>query len=145
KTGNTNEKIAGKLDEMLRMSDGIINTIRRISSDLRPAIIDDLGLIAALEWKCSDFEERMGITCHFISNVKERKFDNVFGINTFRILQETLTNVGRHSKAKEVTVTVSENENELCMDVSLVIGLRIIIFIPLLYFSFLPSVRAKFS
>ncbi|MGZ3861754.1 MAG: histidine kinase [Bacteroidia bacterium] len=118
KQGDGNEAAAKKLNEMLSASDVLISTIRRISSDLRPAIIDDLGLVAALEWKCTDFEEKMGIPCKFISTVKERKFENNFGINAFRILQETLTNVGRHSKAKSVTVSVSENEHELLLEIA---------------------------
>lgn len=113
-----NEDVVKKLNEMLHASDILISTIRRISSDLRPAIIDDLGLMAALEWKCTDFEEKMGIPCKFISTVKERKFENNFGINAYRILQETLTNVGRHSKAKSVTVSVSENEHELLLEIT---------------------------
>lgn len=118
KQSNPDMAVVSKLQEMLKMSDGIISTIRRISSDLRPAIIDDLGLIAALEWKCTDFEEKMGIPCQFFSNVKERKFENHFGINTYRILQETLTNVSRHAAAKSVTVSVSENETELCLEIA---------------------------
>ena len=118
KQNNPEEAVISKLQEMLQMSDGIISTIRRISSDLRPAIIDDLGLIAALEWKCNDFEEKMGIPCQFFSNVKERKFENHFGINAYRILQETLTNVSRHAAAKSVTVSVSENETELFLEIA---------------------------
>ncbi len=118
KQHNPDKPVVAKLEEMLQMCDGLINTIRRISSDLRPAIIDDLGLIAALEWKCNDFEERMGVPCRFISTVKERRFENHFGINTFRILQETLTNIGRHAAAKSVTVSVSESENELCLEIA---------------------------
>jgi len=118
KQNNPEEVVISKLQEMLKMSDGIISTIRRISSDLRPAIIDDLGLIAALEWKCNDFEEKMGIPCQFFSNVKERKFENHFGINAYRILQETLTNVSRHAAAKSVTVSVSENETELFLEIA---------------------------
>jgi len=118
KQNNPDEAVVSKLKEMLQMSDGIISTIRRISSDLRPAIIDDLGLIAALEWKCNDFEEKMGIPCQFFSNVKERKFENHFGINAYRILQETLTNVSRHAAAKSVIVSVSENETDLFLEIA---------------------------
>ncbi len=118
KQNNAEKVVVAKLNEMLKMSDDIINTIRRISSDLRPAIIDDLGLIPALEWKCNDFEEKMGIACKFVSTVKERRFENDFGINVYRILQETLTNVSRHAEAKSVTVSVSENESELFLEIT---------------------------
>lgn len=110
--------VVSKLQEMLKMNDGIINTVRRISSDLRPAIIDDLGLIATIEWKCANFEEKMGIPCRFISTVKERTFDKDFSINVYRILQETLTNISRHAAAKSVTVSLSENEAELFLEIT---------------------------
>lgn len=117
KQTNPEEAVVSKLDEMLNMSSELIATIRRISSDLRPAIIDDLGLIAALDWKCSDFEEKMKISCSFISSVKERKFDNDFGINIYRILQETLTNASRHAEAKSVAVSVSETETQFILEI----------------------------
>jgi two-component system sensor histidine kinase UhpB len=117
KLGNTASPAVNKLNEVLQLSDDIINTVRRISSELRPAIIDDLGLMAALEWKCNDFEEKTGVPCRFVSTVKERKFHGDFGINVYRILQETLTNVTRHAEARSVRVSVSENEKEMLMEV----------------------------
>ncbi len=110
--------VGKKLNDMLAMSDNVINTIRRISSDLRPAIIDDLGLVAALEWKCNDFEEKTGIPCYFVSKLEERKFEDEVCINTFRILQETLTNVTRHAAARSVAVALSENESELWLEIA---------------------------
>jgi two-component system sensor histidine kinase UhpB len=109
--------VESKLKGMLKMCDNVINTVRRISSELRPAIIDDLGLIAALEWKCTDFEEKTGISCKFITEVQERRFDNQFGINVYRILQETLTNVSRHAEATKVTVNLIETSDEMVMEI----------------------------
>ena len=106
-----------KLQKMLQLSDRLITTIRKISSDLRPAIIDDLGIIAALEWMCDDFSEKTGISCLFTSTIKERKFESNFSITIYRILQESLTNVMRHARAKLVTVSVSEDETELFLEV----------------------------
>jgi len=118
KQDGANQAVMSKLNDMLNLSDDIINTVRRISSELRPAIIDDLGLMAALEWKCNDFEEKTGTLCHFISSVKERKFDSDFGINVYRILQETLTNISRHAEAQSVSVKLSENGHELVMEIN---------------------------
>ena len=118
KQKNPDIEIDTKLQKMLDFSDSLIKTIRRISTELRPAIIDDLGLMAALEWKCHDFEEKQGIPCNFISTVKERKFDSNFSITVFRILQETLTNVSRHAEATEVAVSLFENEKLLFMDIN---------------------------
>ncbi|MFL5764134.1 MAG: histidine kinase [Bacteroidia bacterium] len=110
-------EVNGKLAQMLALSDGIIDTVRRISSELRPAIIDDLGLTAALEWKCNDFNENSGVRCNFSSNVKERKFSNALSINFYRVLQEALTNVMRHASATRVDVCFSENESELVLEI----------------------------
>lgn len=118
KQEGTNSAVTEKLNDMLKLCDGIINTVRRLSSELRPAIIDDLGLIAAMEWKCSDFEERTNIPCQFVSSVKEGKFENNFSINSYRILQESLTNIARHAKATFVRVFVRESETELCIEIA---------------------------
>lgn len=118
KQTNIEGEVAEKLNEMLKMSDTAVTSIRRISSDLRPAIIDDLGLIPALEGLCHDLKKTSGITCHFISTAKERKFDDNLSINTYRIVQETLTNVIRHSKAKSVTISITENGGKLIIEVS---------------------------
>lgn len=117
KQDNSKKIVIVKLNEMLKMNDDIMSTIRKISFDLRPPIIDDLGLIAALEWKCNNFEEKTGILCHFISNIKERKFESNFSINTFRILQETLTNISKHAEAKSVAVAVSDSDTELFIEI----------------------------
>ncbi|MDQ3049023.1 MAG: histidine kinase [Bacteroidota bacterium] len=117
KQTNPDQKVVSKLDEMLQLCDGIISNVRRISSDLRPAIIDDLGLIASLEWKCADFEKRSRIPCLFTSELPERKYDKNFSIAVYRILQETLTNVSRHAEAKSVHVSIWEDQTELVMEV----------------------------
>lgn len=117
KQKNPEPKMIERLHEMLKLSDSIIKSVRRISFELRPAIIDDLGLMAALEWKCAEFEEKTGVPCLFIPHVKDRKFEKQFSITAFRILQETLTNVVRYANAKSVTVSVSENEKELMMEI----------------------------
>ncbi len=110
--------MVNKLKEMIKLNNDIINSVRRISFSLRPAIIDDLGLLAALEWKCADFEEKTGIVCHFNSTVKERKFDKNFSISAFRILQESLHNVTKHAAAKSVSVSLEETDKELLMEIS---------------------------
>lgn len=118
KQNNPDPKVISKLNEMLKMNDGIINTVRRISSDLRPAIIDDIGLVATIEWKCADFENKSGIRCRFLSNVKERKYNMDFSIHLYRILQETLTNISRHAEATCVDISLAENDrNELILEI----------------------------
>jgi len=117
KQNNTDSAVVLKLQEMLDFNDNLIVKVRKISSDLRPPIIDDLGLIAALEWICEDFEKKADIPCNFISDIKERKFEENFSITTYRILQESLTNILRHAQAKSVTVSVTENEKDWFLEV----------------------------
>jgi signal transduction histidine kinase len=111
------KNVEDRLDQTLKICDTIIDTVRRISSELRPAIIDDLGLSAALEWKCNEFIRLSGINCDFVSNVRDRKFSNTLSINFYRVLQEALTNIARHSGADSVSVTFTENDKELILEI----------------------------
>ena len=94
----TRERIAGAVS----LVDDTVETIRRINAGLRPPIIDDLGLIAALEWQANEFTSHTDIPCFFKSDMKEQEFSKLFSLNVFRIFQETLTNIGKYAKATEV-------------------------------------------
>ena len=95
-----------KITGTLAMLDNTIRTVRRIATQLRPSILDDLGLIAALEWQSQEFGSRSGISTHFQSSLPELNFDPRASIGLFRICQESLTNVARHSGAKNVWITL---------------------------------------
>jgi signal transduction histidine kinase len=112
------EAIAKKASQAMLLIDQTINSVRKISSELRPQILDDLGLIPALEWQCMDFEKRTGVRCHFKSSVPDVEFENEFGVNVFRILQETLTNVARHSGATKAKAEISFEKDIFCMRIS---------------------------
>jgi PAS domain S-box-containing protein len=98
------ELLAEKLGAISRMTDGIIDTVRRISADLRPGVLDDLGLVAAIEWQAQEFERRSGITCVVRTSGGDVKFDRALSTAVFRIYQEALTNVVRHAEAKHVDI-----------------------------------------
>ncbi|MBD3663060.1 cache domain-containing protein [Sulfitobacter aestuariivivens] len=83
-----------------------ITEVRRISRDLRPGVLDDLGLGPALKTLTSDFQARTGITCHFDTVVFRNRLDNDAKIALYRIAQEALTNVERHSGATEVEIDI---------------------------------------
>jgi signal transduction histidine kinase len=91
-----------KLEAMSGHIDMTINNIRRISTELRPAVLDALGLVPALEWQASDFTKRTGVACHFASELDDVELDNERATAVFRIFQESLTNVTRHAKATKV-------------------------------------------
>ena len=104
--------------------DQMIHIVRRISMDLRPSVLDDLGLIAALEWQLSEFTSRTEISHEFATTFKDVNMEKGTAIAVFRILQEALTNVVRHSRATKVAVVLREGERSLFGDESLVLEIR---------------------
>jgi signal transduction histidine kinase/FixJ family two-component response regulator len=92
------------MDSMIKFTDATIQTVRRIAMELRPGVLDDLGLVAALEWQLKDFEKRNGIRCEFFPPVEDISLDADLSTALFRIFQEALTNVARHAAATEVRV-----------------------------------------
>ena len=105
-----------RADTMCNLIDGTITGVGSIARRLRPAVLDDLGLIDALEWYTSDFEKRTGIVCLF----KEYGAPGMSGVQSialYRVTQEALTNVARHSEASHVDVVVEADENRLKLTV----------------------------
>lgn len=95
------EKIRG----MGALVDSAVNTTRRIATELRPTILDDLGLVAALTWQASEFQKRTRIVCKLNVDPEIVVWDKDVSITFFRIFQETLTNIARHANAKRVQAT----------------------------------------
>jgi PAS domain S-box-containing protein len=113
----------GALIERVRaltsMTDDVIDQVRRISSDLRPGVLDDLGLVPALEWQAQEFERRTGLTCVVRTNVSDdHPFDRALSTAVFRIFQEALTNVVRHAEASAVDVHLETDGPWLRLEVS---------------------------
>jgi signal transduction histidine kinase len=107
-----------KIKEMSSGIDVTINTVRRISTELRPGILDSLGLVAAIEWQASEFQTRTGIVCVVNSSVTETLWDQDFTTAFFRIFQETLTNIIRHAKATRVEVKLDAEDGRLVLTVA---------------------------
>lgn len=89
------------------MIDDMIDTVRRIASELRPRLLDDLGLLAALEWQARDFEARTGVKCRLRSSGGFDCVDAERSTALFRIFQEILTNIARHAGATRVLITLT--------------------------------------
>ena len=102
---------------MSTLVDMNIQTVKRIAAELRPGLLDDLGLTAALEWQAEDFEKRTGIRCELTINPEDITVDRDRSTAIFRIFQETLTNIVRHAKAKKVRVNLKKKEDELILQV----------------------------
>jgi len=111
------KSLISKTESMLKLVDSTIRTVRRISSELRPGVLDDLGLIAAIEWQTQDFENRTGITCDFSSSLEEIGLDRDRSTAVFRISEETLTNVSRHAKATRVKISLEESADTLILQI----------------------------
>lgn len=106
-----------RVNDMVALTDDVIQRVRRIASALRPGVLDDLGLVAALEWQASDFEARTGIACWFSASVERESFEPHVSTAVFRIVQEALTNVVRHAEASAVSVCLVESGNRLRCEV----------------------------
>ncbi len=97
--------------------DETIQAVRRIATELRPAVLDSAGLSAALEWQAHEFEQQTGRRCRVTSSVRETIWDQDLNTAFFRIFQETLTNVIRHSNATQVEVRLSETRSHYALEV----------------------------
>lgn len=107
--------VRDKVRTMTEHIDETIQTVRRIATELRPGILDSLGLVAALEWQANEFQSRTGIPCVVITTVADNLWDQQFSTVVFRIFQETLTNVIRHAKATRVEVRFTEEGEYLTL------------------------------
>jgi len=102
-----------KLQAMGQLIDDTVRSVRRLSTELRPRILDDFGLVAALEWQAQEFENKTGIQCRFRSSLRETDLDPDRSVAIFRIFQEALTNVARHSGATKVKSALSKENRGL--------------------------------
>jgi signal transduction histidine kinase len=122
--GEERVALMDKIQTSNALIDHMIHIVRRISTDLRPSVLDDLGLIAALEWQLSEFTRRTEIPHEFTTTCEYVNMEKDAAIAVFRIFQEALTNVARHSRATKVAVVLREGERSLFGDESLDLEIR---------------------
>ncbi len=113
----TDKKVQRRLLSMLSLTDATIHKVRKIATDLRPGILDDLGLAAAIEWQSKDYQERTGIQFQVQTSLQEFVLDEKRTTAFFRIFQESLTNVVRHANAKNVEITLRQEGNTVVLTV----------------------------
>ena len=116
--GGGNAALAQKISSLADLVDTTISTVRRISSDLRPPVLDDLGLIAAVEWQAQQFQSRTGIRCECKTASDALDLDRDQATAVFRIFQEILTNVLRHSGATEILVEIHQDLSNFVLEVT---------------------------
>jgi signal transduction histidine kinase len=97
--------------------DETIHAVKHIITKLRPGLLDDLGLSAAIEWQARDFQQHTGIVCEVHSDPEEISINSEISTAVFRIFQETLTNIARHSRATRVKVDLNQCRDILKLQV----------------------------
>jgi len=110
--------LSDKVARMQTMLDTTVTSMRRISADLRPLMLDDLGLAAAVEWLVDSFRERNAIECELDMASDDLELQEPHASCVFRILQESLTNVARHSHASIVRIALRRSGGEIGLTVT---------------------------
>ena len=113
----TRSQLAEKVEQMSKLVGKTMDTVRTIAAELRPGVLDELGLKAAIEWQCADFHKHTGIKCHLLTELEEVALDRASSTAVFRILQESLTNVLRHAKATAVMLELDVQADNLVLKI----------------------------
>ena len=111
-------EVRNRIGSMTTLIETTINTVRRIAAELRPGVLDDLGLVAAIEWQIEQFQSRSGLKCHWTNNANDIELDREKATAVFRILQEILTNVLRHARAANLYVKLGRSEHYFELEVA---------------------------
>jgi len=111
------QELIDKTDSMSKLIDSTVQTVRKIATGLRPEMLDDMGLIAAVGWQAKEFQKRTGIRCR-VKLPPEVKLDIDVSTTMFRIFQEILTNVARHSRATRIDVELKVAADSVALDVA---------------------------
>ncbi len=115
--GTDQTALSEKIGAMTDVVDESIRTVQTVAARLRPGVLDDLGITAAIEWQVSEFEQRTGVKCRTTLTYDDPALDRGIATTVFRVLQEALTNVTRHSGATGVSVILKRRGNGLVLAV----------------------------
>jgi signal transduction histidine kinase len=117
--GSTEEQqlLLEKTKSMSELIDMAIETVKRISAELRPPVLDDLGIAVALEWQAEEFNKRTQIKCEFTSKPQDIVLEPDHSTAIFRIFQEALTNVARHSNASRVKAVLTKETDKIVLTI----------------------------
>ena len=116
-TPKSSDELREEISATTKLVDEAIESVHQIARELRPAVLDHLGLRAALEWQIQDFQTRSEIECEFNSDLDELELDSARSTAVFRIMQEILTNIVRHAHATFVEASLRKEANDLILEV----------------------------
>jgi len=111
------DAMAGKLQRMEALLDSTVSATRRIAADLRPLMLDDLGLVPAVEWLVENFTLRTGVACELAVSTSELDLDRLHAAAVFRIIQESLANIAKHARASRAEVAIEEGDDDVTISV----------------------------
>jgi PAS domain S-box-containing protein len=114
----SDDALQKRLAATIELINATINTVRKLATQLRPGILDDLGLTAALEWQAQEFQARTGILCEFDHLAENLELEPARATAVFRICQEALTNVARHAQATKVGISLQQGTLDLVLEVT---------------------------
>lgn len=117
RVGVQTQTVINKFNDISKMINETIDGLKEISSFLRPAILYDLGIVTAIEWQLRSMEKISGIKCDFIHVLGDHKINDRTSLILYRVLQESLTNVVRHSGATTVKVSLNVTNNEAVLSI----------------------------
>jgi PAS domain S-box-containing protein len=106
-----------KLQSMIKMIDTSLDVVRRVCAELRPRLLDELGLVAAVEWLAEQFQESSHITCNVRASLDDSDFNDDMCVSIFRICQQALINVFRHSSASSVTISLKQENGSILLNI----------------------------
>jgi signal transduction histidine kinase len=107
----TQQRLAG----LGKLANETISRVRKLCTELRPGILDELGAVAALQWLAEDFENRTGVPCTFLCRSPQLSLPSDRATALFRICQEALTNVMRHAEASSVTIDLTSTSEQIML------------------------------
>lgn len=110
-------RLVNRLRRMGLTVDATISEVRRISAELRPGMLDELGLAATADWQVQEFTERTGVVCVLESSIEDTPVSRELATALFRVLQECLTNIARHARASRIEVSLTRTESEIVLRV----------------------------
>jgi PAS domain S-box-containing protein len=116
--GAPSAELVARIDDMSELVMGTVDHVRRIAKELRPGLLDDLGLVAALEWQVQEFQDRTRIECRLHSELGDVRLPRPVATTCFRTVQEALTNVARHAAARRAEIRISRQSGRLILEIS---------------------------